>query len=187
MIKQNMQRIVIIGTTGSGKTFLAQRLAAAKGLTMIDLDDLRFEKNWVELQDDIFRQRVTDELNRHFGWIAAGNYSILRDILWLKADTLIWINFGFWTTLRQLLHRTWRRVTTGGKACNGNVENWGKVLSRQSILIWFLKTYWRNKKRYAVIFESADQFPHLAKIMLRSRQDVERLIKSIVTASAQKE
>jgi adenylate kinase family enzyme len=187
MIKQNMQRIVIIGTTGSGKTFLTQRLATVLGLAMIDLDEFRFEKDWIEISDDVFRQKVTHELDRHAGWIVAGNYSVLRDILWPKADTLIWIDFGFWTTLMQLLRRTWRRVTTGEKVCNGNTENWDKVLSRQSILVWFFKTYWRNKKRYADIFENVDEFPHLAKVRLRNRQDVEHFIKKILYASAHRE
>ena len=52
------KRIVVIGTTSSGKSTLAEALAKKIGGDFIELDALHWEPNWVEAPDDIFRQRV---------------------------------------------------------------------------------------------------------------------------------
>jgi adenylate kinase family enzyme len=64
-----MRRVAIIGTTGSGKSTLGERLAVRLGCPFIDLDALNWGPNWtaVALAGDC--------------WVAAGNYSKVRDIV----------------------------------------------------------------------------------------------------------
>ena len=51
-------RIVIIGTTGVGKTTLGKNLSAKLNLPFIELDGLKQGPNWVETPDDIFIKKV---------------------------------------------------------------------------------------------------------------------------------
>ena len=41
-----MRRIAVFGTTGSGKSWLAERLVAEKGLRLIELDALFWGRDW---------------------------------------------------------------------------------------------------------------------------------------------
>ena len=58
-----MRRVVVIGTTGSGKSRLAERLAARTGLRVIELDALFWGRDWQGALEAIERGRKTDEAN----------------------------------------------------------------------------------------------------------------------------
>src|SRR3989442_7818361 len=66
-------RIVIVGTTGAGKSTLATRLVDRFGLEFIELDALHWGPNWKAASVDDFRIR-TAEATRAEGWVVAGNY-----------------------------------------------------------------------------------------------------------------
>lgn len=142
-----MRRISIIGTTGSGKSTLAKSLSARLTLPHTELDDLYWLPKWRERDKGEFRQLV-DAATARPEWIIDGGYSEVRDLVWGRADTLVWLDLPFWRTMLQLLRRTYRRNTWRVPCCNGNVESWAQTLSRQSIILHFLKTYQRNRNRF---------------------------------------
>ena len=142
-----MQRIAIIGSTGSGKSTLAKALATKLGAPVVELDDLHWAPGWIEVEDAHFRT-LTEHATSVERWIASGNYSPVRDIVWGRADTIIWLDYSFPRTACQLLQRTMRRAATGEPCCNGNRETWRRQLGRNSILLWLLKSYWRNRRNF---------------------------------------
>ena len=151
----SIQRIAVIGTAGAGKTTLAQILAERFGVPFIELDALYWGPNWTPPDVMEFRARVeaaTDSAR----WVAAGNYHTSRDIVWERAEALIWLDYGLWLCLGRLLRRTWRRVFTQEELWNGNRENiWNqlRVWSQDSLIHWFFKTYWRRKREIPVLLE----------------------------------
>src|SRR6478609_5231541 len=145
-----MRRVVVFGTTGSGKSWLAERLAARRGLRLIELDALFWGKDWQPAPLELFRHRVEREI-RDGGWIVVGNYGQVRDLTWRAADTLIWLDLPFalvmWRLVRRTIGRVARRQELWG---TGNRETFRNAfLSRQSILLWAIKTHRRNRERYA--------------------------------------
>ena len=106
-----MRRVVVIGTTGSGKSRLAERLAARTGLRVIELDALFWGRDWQPAPVELFRHRVERE-TRTTGWIVVGNYGQVRDLVWRPADTLVWLDLPLPLVMWRLLRRTVRRVTT---------------------------------------------------------------------------
>ena len=159
-----MQRIVIIGSTGSGKSTLGRTLAAKLGVPHIEMDSLHWLPGWIERDDATFRELV-DAFTAQPAWVIDGNYSVARDLVWPRADTLIWLDYSFPRTAWQLLRRARRRLFDGERCCNGNEESLGRSLGRDSILLWLLKTYWRNRSNYP---KAPAQHPHLNAMILRS-------------------
>ena len=87
-----MERVLVVGPAGAGKTTFAAALARATGLPHIELDSIYHQPGWTALPDSEFRERVA-RATRSNGWIVDGNYaSTLQDILWSRADTIIWLD-----------------------------------------------------------------------------------------------
>lgn len=140
------ERIVVIGTSGSGKTTLANDLAGILGSPRVELDALHWELGWQEADKEVFCQRV-DEATRGARWVLDGNYSKARDIVWPRADTIVWLNFERHVVMRRLLGRTVRRAATREELWGtGNVESWAKMLGEDSILRWAWGTYERRRR-----------------------------------------
>ena len=108
-----MRRVVVFGTTGSGKSWLAERLAARHGLRLIELDALFWGTDWQPAPLELFRHRVEREI-RDGDWIVVGNYGQVRDLTWRAADTLVWLDLPFPLVMWRLFRRTMRRSLDQG-------------------------------------------------------------------------
>ncbi len=143
------QRLVVIGTTGSGKSTLTEKLGQQLGLRWVDMDELHWLPDWNERPTLEFRA-ILDEITQGSGWVLAGNYSSVRDITWARAEAIVWLDYPFWTIFWQLWNRTWRRWWTHELLWGSNYERiWVqfKLWSpNDSIFGWLFKTYWRRKR-----------------------------------------
>lgn len=172
------QRINVVGVTGSGKTTLARQLATCLNVPHIELDALHWEPDWKEAPVPLFRARVAAVLSGP-AWAVDGNYSKARDIVWQRADTVIWLDYSLPVILIRLVKRTLSRVITQQELWNGNRENWRTaVFSRDSILLWAIKTYPRRKHEYPQLFEQPE-YAHLTVIRLRSPRAATRWLAEI--------
>ncbi len=117
------RRIVIVGSTCSGKTTLARALSRRLGLPHKEPDALQWDTGWTPARPHVFRDRVEQALSADV-WIADGNYSVLRDLVWSRADTLIWLDYSLMVILRRLTVRTSLRISKQTELWNGNVEHW---------------------------------------------------------------
>lgn len=163
------QRIVVIGTTSSGKSTLAERLAAKLGADYIDLDALHWEPNWTESPLEVFRARVSSAVQAR-AWVVAGNYHVVRDLVWSRAEAVIWLDYSFprvfWQLTRRTLSRWWNQELLWGT----NRENlWVhfKLWSDESLFKWLFKTYWRRKREYPQLF-ALPEYRHLEVIRFKN-------------------
>jgi adenylate kinase family enzyme len=168
-----MQRVVILGTAGSGKSWLAGRLAARLDLRIVELDALFWGPDWQPAPFELFRYRIECE-TRDGDWIVVGNYGQVRDLVWREADTLVWIDLPLRVVMVQLLGRTvWRIATAEDLWGTGNRESVRKAFfSRDSILLWALKTHQRNRVRFEAEFARLPETKRVVR--LQSRRAVER-------------
>jgi len=175
------QRIVIIGNSATGKTTLARELAARLGCVHIERDALQWEADWTPTSDENFRARVMKAVQGE-RWVADGNFSRVRDVVWGRADTLIWLDYPLRLILWQLSKRSWQRIRQQELLWNGNRENWRHLLGRDGVLIWTFKAHFRHRREYPVLLRET-RFKHLQVERLRSveatRQWVERLIEDL--------
>ncbi|HEV8070157.1 MAG TPA: hypothetical protein VGP76_20605 [Planctomycetaceae bacterium] len=143
-----MQRICIIGTTGSGKTTVAAEVARILGSVHIELDALNWQPGWVLVASDRFRQNVATALETP-RWVTDGNYRSVRDLVWERADCLVWLNYPLSLIVTRLIRRTARRIWNSESCCNGNQETLRRAFSRESIILWALQTHGRLRREYA--------------------------------------
>jgi len=168
------KRIVIVGTTSSGKSTLAERLADRFGHDFIDLDSFHWEPNWKEAPPDVFRRRV-ESATQCEKWIVAGNYHMVRDLVWKKAEVVIWLDYSLWKIFWQLTRRTFSRWWNRELLWGTNYENlWThmKVWSDESLFHWLFKTYWRRKREYPVLL-GLPEYKHLLPIHFKHPKEVE--------------
>lgn len=162
--------MVVIGTTGSGKTTLARAIAAKTGRVAIDLDDIHWLPNWVERKPADFRACVEQALAAvapEQGWVVSGNYSVVRDAIWPRAQVLVALDYSAPRVFWQLFSRTMSRCWSRQPVCNGNIETFDKVFfSKDSILVWFFKSHWRRQRKLAQLLTNPGDDAHLRIVRL---------------------
>jgi adenylate kinase family enzyme len=174
-----MNRIAVIGVTGSGKTTFARQLADRIGGAHIELDALHWGPNWTEPPLDVFRERV-EWATRAERWTVDGNYRKVHDIVWRRADTIVWLDFPFPIVVWRLTRRTFGRALRREELWDSrNRENlWTHFFTRDSLFVWMFKTYRRRKKEYLELF-ARPEYVHLRIVHLRSTREADAWLKNV--------
>ena len=141
-------RINIVGSGGSGKTRLATALAEQLHCPYFELDELHWGPNWTETPLDEFRTRVA-ALAQGECWVIDGNYGgKVRDILWPRATTVVWLDYQLPLILWRLIRRSLQRSLTREELWNGNRETLRGQFVDKDALIWYvIKTHKRRRRQ----------------------------------------
>ncbi|MBW4658717.1 MAG: AAA family ATPase [Drouetiella hepatica Uher 2000/2452] len=169
------KRIHVVGTSGSGKTTLAKQIAAQLQIQHIEMDALHWDANWTNVSTEVFRQRLEQVLVGD-RWVIDGNYSRVRDLVWSRADTVVWLNYPFWLVFSRIVQRTLWRGLTRQELWNGNRESLRTAFSKDSMIVWMLKTYKKRQQQYPIWFQQPEA-AHLTIVELRSPQAAEAWLK----------
>ena len=173
------RRIAVYGQTGSGKSTLARQLGDRLGLPVIELDALFHRANWEPTPEDEFRAKVLAELDKSAdGWVCDGNYSMVREIVLPRADTIVRLRLPWRVSFWRLLKRTIRRAWTKESLWGTNYESWRMAfLSKDSILLWGIT----HHRAHARNFErNLERTPHRASVIeLRSSREVAAFLASV--------
>ncbi|GAB4443244.1 MAG: hypothetical protein OHK0035_36380 [Cyanobacteria bacterium J069] len=176
------QRIAIVGTSGSGKTTLAQQVGRRLGMAHIELDALHWEADWVAAPPEVFRARVATALKGD-RWVTDGNYSRVRDLVWQRADTVVWLDYPLVLVLWRSLRRALWRSFTGVELWNGNRETWQQTFfSGDSVLLWTLRTYHRRRREYPLLLAQPESV-HLNVARVRSPWQAQRWLANLESHS----
>jgi adenylate kinase family enzyme len=173
-----LERVVVVGTSCCGKTLFARQLAQALGHPCVELDELYWAPNWTPKPEDEFRRLVAIAASAP-RWVTDGNYSRLRELLWPRATTVVWLNYGFLTVLFRALQRTVRRIITNEELWHGNRESVVRsFLSRESILVWVIGTFHRRRKELEAL-RASGRYRHLSWVEFRRPSDAKLFLKAI--------
>ena len=119
-----------VGSSGDGKTTLASALAQRLRVPHVEIDSLNWESNWTETPTDMLWKKIESALAGD-AWAVCGNYTKLRELIWPRADTLIWLDYPMGLVMWQVLRRTVRRCITQEMLwATNNVESWRKSFFR---------------------------------------------------------
>jgi adenylate kinase family enzyme len=143
-------RFSIVGTSGSGKSTLGRALAARLGIPFIELDSIRHQANWVELPDPEFRSRVTALVDGE-RWVIDGTCAQVRDLVWGRATTIVWLDLPRWQVMLQVIWRSLSRALMGTELWNGNRET---LLSADHPIRWAWRTFHRRRRDYEAALDA---------------------------------
>jgi adenylate kinase family enzyme len=145
-----VRRVSVVGTSGVGKSTVASSLARLLGADFLELDSLQHQADWTPLPTPEFRVRVAAVAEGE-RWVIDGNYSRVQDIVWARADTVVWLDLPRRTVMRRVIWRTLRRVGGRVELWNGNRERWRNFFAldkEESVIVWARRTGLGTRRRW---------------------------------------
>lgn len=197
---QGCERILVLGRTGSGKTTLARQLAAVLRVPHIELDALYFGPDLSTVPRPVLRERTRAAVAGE-RWVTDGNKSAVRDLVWPRADTVVWLDYPLVVSLWRLARRAvWRTSVLTARAADRGTGNTmtgdartgstrtGDASTSTEVLTQFLaaargvitalRSHRGQRRRYPLMFaEHHNQ--HLAVVRLRSPRATRRWLARI--------
>ena len=164
-----MRRIVVVGAPGSGKTTTAAEISRRLDVPRIELDALYWGPDWTPVDNDTLRERFGAAAARN-EWVIDGNYFSAgsAEIVWPRADTIVFLDLRKRAVVRRLFTRTMRRATQRTELWSGNRETIrNSFLERDSILRFVWNEYPKYRNRYQSL-ELDPAWSHLEWITLRT-------------------
>ena len=175
-----MERINVVGTSATGKTTFARRLAVALGLRHVELDALHWEAGWRAAATDVFLDRLATVMGEPGGWVVDGDYSSkARPLVWAAADTVVWLDYPMRTALARLTRRTYGRLVRREELWNGNRERWRDTFASRDSLYWWVLTTHRERRTRTSDALARPEFAHLAVRRFRSPREAESWLAEI--------
>ncbi|MBX3460623.1 MAG: hypothetical protein KF696_11780 [Planctomycetes bacterium] len=160
-----IERICIVGCSGTGKSTLARQLGARLGLPVIHLDQLFWLPGWVGVDraTEIARQQAAAAQPR---WIIDGNFGGTMAIRFPRAQAIVWLDLpthaALWGVLRRVAHL---RGRTRADLPEGCPERFDWPFTK-----WVLE--FRDKHRQLVERMLEQHGRHARLIQIRRRKDI---------------
>jgi adenylate kinase family enzyme len=151
-------RIVVVGSSGTGKTTLAARIAARLGITHADMDGFFHGPGWVR------RETAAADVAAFVSggtWITERPYTEVWDTVMARATLVVWLDYPVWLQMSRVVRRTVVRSLRRIELWNGNYEPPLRTFftDRDHIVRWA----WRTRHKY-------DDLP--AQLAGRGRRDL---------------
>ncbi|MFI9627068.1 adenylate kinase [Streptomyces sp. NPDC052042] len=179
-----MQKVALFGAPATGKTTLAARLASELGFRHTDLDDLLFTFDGALPLAEFRRQAA--EITSGDAWIVEGNFSKLADVVWHRADVLVWLDFPLSLIVSRIVRRSLRQLTGREDSAQARRLTWGRAFfGRRSLLRSAVRKYRNNRPRYV---RQVDETAALGVevVRLRSPREVERWMAALCRGEAER-
>jgi adenylate kinase family enzyme len=158
------------------------------GSPHVELDSIYHQPGWTPLGDEEFRARVAAATEGP-RWVVDGNYSAVRDLVWNRADTVVWFDLAYVTALWRTIRRTVRRTLTREELWNGNREPLSNLWSfkpETSIIAWTATRHGVYRRRYREA-ERDPRWAHLRFVRLRSQGEVDGFLTGVTAATTKEE
>jgi adenylate kinase family enzyme len=179
-----MQRVVVVGSSGSGKTTFARGLAARLGVPYLEMDAVFHRDGLAHVAHEEFLP-ILDEFTDSEAWVVDGNYTShgTRDVVWPKADTIIWLDPPRRTAMSRVVRRTLRRLLTREEIWPGVKEplsNLYRLNPNENIIVWTWTRHAHVRERYQEAMADGI-WDHATVHRLRSRREADAFLDSSVT------
>jgi adenylate kinase family enzyme len=142
------RRVVVLGISGVGKSTLARELVPLVGGTYVELDAIQHGPDWTPPPVEEFRARLAAATDGP-AWVVDGNYiSRAADVLWHRADLVVWLDLPLRVVMPRLLRRSASRIVRRTELWNGNRERLGSLVGPESLVTWAVQAHRRHRAEY---------------------------------------
>ena len=164
-----MERILIIGCGGAGKSTLARQLGNLTGLPVVHLDKLFWHPGWVESTKEEIDAKITAALDEP-QWIMDGNYNRTLPMRIQKCDTVIYLDFSRFACLMGVAKRV---LSTYGTVRPDMAEGCPERFDLD-----FLRWVWNfNKNKREQYYRLLNEAEGVETIALKNRRAVRKFLK----------
>ena len=166
-----MDRVLIIGCGGAGKSTLARQLGEKLNLPVVHLDSIFWLPGWVEMEKDEFDARIRAEMAKET-WILDGNYNRTLPERIARCDTIIYLDFSrtacLYGIFKRLLTNIGKTRPDMGAGCKEKVD------------LDFVKWVWNfNKHKREKYYRLLNEAEGVETIVLKNRRMVRRFLTSL--------
>ena len=175
-----MQKILVAGITGAGKTTMARALAGRLALPFHEMDALAFcgpgRQENPHLLPEI--ERITTGPRWIFDSFGCPE---VRDLMWSRADAIVWLDFSRAVVMRRVLRRSVARTLLRTRVFGGDVETLGAWLTPDHPAWWAWTQH--ASRRAEIAARCADpRFAPLEVTRLRTPRAARRWLATVPAA-----
>lgn len=159
------QRIMIIGSPGSGKSTFAQLLARELQLPLIHLDKL----NWIDDKDTVSKEVFLERLDKVVSgssWIIDGNYGSSMEVRLKRAELVIWLQVPRLVCLYRVVKRYLHSLFQDNPAGNPKSIDWD-----------FIRFIWDFPESHQKTEELLKQFPNTRVLTFTNSKDALKFVR----------
>lgn len=179
------RRILVTGSSCSGKSTLGSELARALSIPFVELDAINWQPDWVALtttDPEEFVRRVT-KATEGDEWVVSGSYfRHSKRVFWSRLDTVVWLDFPMLLLIGRLFVRTWRRARSKDLLWGKNQEQFWPLFKvwdkEQSLLAWVVLNH-RGRRRRTLESIDDPQWKHIRFIRISSVAGVQAFRRSL--------
>ncbi|HEY3950296.1 AAA family ATPase [Phenylobacterium sp.] len=150
-------RLLMLGSTGSGKSTFARALARRIGAPYVELDALNWDPNWTNLSradPDQLRARVRQAIAPD-AWTCDGNYSVVRPLILERATHLVWLDYPRAVIMARVIRRSFARAIMHTELWpgTGNYEEFHRWFGKEHPIRWAWDTYHHRRAALGALFD----------------------------------
>ena len=165
-------RIVIVGNVGSGKSYMAKKIAALTGLPLIHLDKEYWQPQWGALPKEEWRQKQ-EALTAGARWIMDGQYGSTMELRFQAADLVVFLDIHWLVCLISAAKRAGQKRSDLPEYLEE--QRWFSReffdFCRESIL-----PYAQRGRRTVLALHA--KYPDTAFLHIKSRREANRLMRT---------
>jgi adenylate kinase family enzyme len=176
-------RIVVVGTSGAGKTTLARRIAELLELRHIELDAINWQPGWRDLtrhDPAEFVRRVTEAIQAE-SWVVDGNYGSVRELVWRRASHFVWLDYPRPVIMARVIGRSLLRAILRTELWADNRKRWRHLLGPSHPIRWAWST-WQRRRRETAERLAQGEYAHLMMLRLRHPREARQAIELLGAA-----
>lgn len=163
-----MQKILVIGSCGAGKSTASQKISEITGVPIIHLDSHYWLPNWTRPSKEDWMKKVK-KLCAQPKWVMDGNYKSTLDYRMSQADTIIFLHYPKFSCLHGIFKRRFKQDRVD------KLDN-----CPEKIDLEFIRYVWTyNQKQAPDVLEKIKKYPEKNIHILYNRQELKKLLETI--------